>query len=265
LELNYKIFIKDSDKNLKLKAIRCELQNANDNVLYFEIDLSKIQKQNVIQVRQPPSEILEFKYQQANKIGINQFYNFECFLTKKVEDLEIDNINLRFILEQENNVTKSVQFASNLKNLKNLNSLEHKQSKSLSTMDDSNLIGIAHRSLTLDDKTQSNDIPVPIKDQHHLQLVDHEFIIKSPRSANDQSDHLTIYHNVISMKLNKIEYNKPIKCNFLVKFIDKGNYTIKIEADYKILKKEIYDDFSVLKYSGGVLFEVMAPFQIKYE
>ena len=40
---------------------------------------------------------------------------------------------------------------------------------------------------------------------------------------------------------------------------------MKLEASYKIMKKEMYDDKSVLNHNGIINFEVKTPFCLKHE
>jgi hypothetical protein len=92
-----------------------------------------------------------------------------------------------------------------------------------------------------------------------LNLIEHKFAVKNTHN------HLIFHQNSIIFKLQSLENNVPQMNSFLVKFLEKGSYTMKVEADYKILRKEIYDDFAVLKFNGKIEFEVIVPFDVKYE
>jgi hypothetical protein len=92
-----------------------------------------------------------------------------------------------------------------------------------------------------------------------LSLVEHEILTKNTDGSIAQ------HNNSILMKLNKVENNSPVTCRFLIKFNDPGNFLIKFDADYKIMKKEIYDDTSTLRYSGSVNIDVKVPFNLKHE
>jgi hypothetical protein len=85
----------------------------NANVLYYEINI-RIDKDKILQIKTSQIDLLEFKYLKKIKIGMNQFYNFECEIIKKDSDIEIDNINLKFTIIGEENSSKSVQFASKI-------------------------------------------------------------------------------------------------------------------------------------------------------
>ena len=113
------------------------------------------------------------------------------------------------------------------------------------------------------DETQQQsfiDTDLERKSALSLNIIEHEFIYKESADNNK----LLIEHNNLNIKINKIE-DEPIKCNFLVKFNEKGHYAMRIEAEYKVLKSDIYDDYFIMKYSGNINFEVIDPFNIKFE
>jgi hypothetical protein len=109
-----------------------------------------------------------------------------------------------------------------------------------STFDESNLDNLHKKDLT-------------------LSLVDHEIVTKNGDGT------LTKHQNSVLMKLNKIDSSSPVIFQFLIKFNDSGTFSIKFDADYKILKREIYDDTSSMRYSGQISIDVKAPFNIKHE
>jgi hypothetical protein len=91
--------------------------------------------------------------------------------------------------------------------------------------------------------------------------TNNEIILKEVDENNN-----IVYNNVknnCSFKFLEVE-EKEI-CEFLIKFSDKGNYYIILEADYKIIKKEIVDDFSILKHAGEINVEVVNSFNTKFE
>lgn len=75
---------------------------------------------------------------------------------------------------------------------------------------------------------------------------------------------MTTYHNTLPIKLNKLT-DDLVKINFLIKFLEPGSYNVRFDAEYKVLKTGIYDDYSMIKHSGIINFEVVMPFNIKYE
>jgi hypothetical protein len=101
-----------------------------------------------------------------------------------------------------------------------------------------------------------------MNDKHlNLSLFDHDIITRN------QSGDLSHHQNDLSIRISKVDFESgnKIKCNFLVKINDPGKYSIKMSADYKIMRKEIYDDTSNMKYNGMINLEVKIPFEIKYE
>ena len=97
------------------------------------------------------------------------------------------------------------------------------------------------------------------KSFNSLNLVEHEIITKSVDGS------LIKHQNSVVIRASSIQSKSPVKCRFLLKFADPGQFTIKLDADYKIMKKEIYDDTSNLRYNGLINVEVKAPFNIKHE
>jgi hypothetical protein len=75
-----------------------------------------------------------------------------------------------------------------------------------------------------------------------------------------------VYNNLKNnCSFNFLQVEEKEICEFLIKFSDKGNYYIILEADYKIIKKEIVDDFSILKHAGEISVEVVNSFNTKFE
>lgn len=101
-----------------------------------------------------------------------------------------------------------------------------------------------------------NDINKAGKDYFN-NLLNHEIITKSTDGT------LVKHYNSVLIRLNKI--NQPVKNKFLIKFSEAGTYTLKLDADYKIMKKEIYDDTSNLKFNSVINIEVKQPFTHKFE
>lgn len=103
--------------------------------------------------------------------------------------------------------------------------------------------------------------------------VNHEIIIHKGKSnqssdqpenqVDSQNNNFKVLKTNCSFTFNSIEDNE--KCEFLVKFGDKGNYYIILDAEYKIIKKEILDDFSVMKNTGETHVEVVNAFINKFE
>ena len=108
LTLSYKLFIKENDRNLKLKSLRCELLTDNGNVIYFEVN-NKTEIDKVITIRNTETNVLKIEHLKNIKIGSNQYYNFECEIMKIRDDIDIDNLNLRFVLQdnEQPNISKS--------------------------------------------------------------------------------------------------------------------------------------------------------------
>lgn len=98
--------------------------------------------------------------------------------------------------------------------------------------------------------------------------INHEIIIieKNNIYANNEIDENKVYltlKNNFTFNFKSIEEKE--KCEFLVKFNGKGNFYIILDAEYKIIKKEILDDFSLMKHAGEINVEVVNAFHPKFE
>lgn len=87
--------VKESDNNLTLKAIRCELQTENQNVIYLEMHV-KNDKHKTLIVKQMENPVIEFKYKKHIQIGVDQYYKFEMEILRKNKNIFIENLNLNF-------------------------------------------------------------------------------------------------------------------------------------------------------------------------
>lgn len=100
-----------------------------------------------------------------------------------------------------------------------------------------------------------------------LNNINHEIIIKNNHKKNsleeNNENNFSSLKNSCYFKFENLE-NTQI-CEFLVKFSDKGNYYIILEADYKIIKKEIDDDFTIMKHTSEISVEILNPFTPKFE
>ncbi len=216
------------------------------NVIFFEIN-NKPSKDKIINIKHSNLKLFEFKYPKKIKCGIGQFYLFECELAKCDNYINVEDINLKFEIVNEvmkadmDRISKSVVIQSKKRifltlgeNL-NLNSnlLGYNNNQSISNLDD---LGF---------------------NSHHQH--NHEFIVK-----NLNSEKFSILHDQVLLKLTRIE-DEPIKCVFLIKFNEKDNFSVKFDADYKIIKKEIYDDHILMKYNDVINFSVVEPFNSKSE
>ncbi len=104
--MSYKILIKDSDKNLKLKSVRFELLTKEENALYFEIDI-KSEKEKIISLKPNSVNVLDFSYKKNVTIGQEQYYNVECEIHKRDPSVQVDHLVLKFFLSDEVDLTRS--------------------------------------------------------------------------------------------------------------------------------------------------------------
>lgn len=253
--MSYKIFIKENDKLLKLKKIRCELDTSNtNNVLYFEI-LIPSEQDKIIHIKTSSIDILKVDYPRNVQIGVGQYHNYEYKLEKLDKDVNVDSIQLRFVLREENDsiLSKSLISTGNL-----IIKCILFEGFNTNLMESVYLNSSKIDSKTNTESTSSNkaeDI------DHNLVTTDHEFIYKI---YSEEEEVLSKNYNVLNIKLNKIE-NDSVTCNFLIKFNESGDYAMRLEVEYKVLKTDIYDDYYIMKYFGTITFQVIEPFSVKYE
>jgi hypothetical protein len=108
INLSYKILIKDSDKNLKLKTVRFEMLTNTEQSIFLEIFV-KFDKEKTIHIKDLSLNVLEFTYPKNISIGVGQYYNFECQINKNNDLLEVENLILQFTINEDEleNTTRS--------------------------------------------------------------------------------------------------------------------------------------------------------------
>jgi len=87
--------VKESDNNLSLKAIRCELQTDNSNVIYIEMHIKNDLHKSII-VKQMENNVIEFKYKKHIQVGLDQYYKMEIEIIRKDKNISIENLNMNF-------------------------------------------------------------------------------------------------------------------------------------------------------------------------
>jgi hypothetical protein len=68
-----------------------------------------------------------------------------------------------------------------------------------------------------------------------------------------------------SFKINNIDIKNDNKISFLIRFLENGDYQIKINIIYRLLKKELKDDYFDVIENFIIDFKVVQPFSIRYE
>ena len=93
--------VKESDNNLILKAIRCELQTNNNNVIFIEMQTKQDRDKTVI-VKKIENQVIEFNYKKHIQVGYEQFHKFEMEIIRKDKNISIENLNLNFkVMDKE--------------------------------------------------------------------------------------------------------------------------------------------------------------------
>lgn len=87
--------VKETDNNLILKAIRCELQTDNQNVIYLEMHV-KHDSHKTLLVKQMENPVIEFKNKKHIQMGLDQYYKFQMEIIKKDNNISIQNLNINF-------------------------------------------------------------------------------------------------------------------------------------------------------------------------
>lgn len=97
--------------------IRCELLTNEMNAIFFELT-NKATKDKILNIKNSHPKLLEFKYLKKIRVGIGQYYNFECEMSKCEKEMHIEDINLRFEIVNEkmqadmDRISKSVMIQS---------------------------------------------------------------------------------------------------------------------------------------------------------
>ena len=68
-----------------------------------------------------------------------------------------------------------------------------------------------------------------------------------------------------SIPLYTLDINNDNKISFLIRFLENGDYQIKINIIYRLLKKELKDDYFDVIENFIIDFKVVQPFSIRYE
>ncbi len=108
LNLSFRIFIKDTDKHLRLKIFRFELFGQNNIILEHPFPVNK---EKVIHISTHDNDILEFNYKKNHYAGVDQYYNFVCELIKKEENIEVETVRIKYsILDDTTKMFTSSNF-----------------------------------------------------------------------------------------------------------------------------------------------------------
>jgi hypothetical protein len=86
--------------------------------------------------------------------------------------------------------------------------------------------------------------------------INHEFVTKE---HGRPSKHVNNF--IIALK----DFGDRVVTNFLARFNELGNFSIRMEIDYRIYKNDMFDDFCTLKHSDVLRFEVINPFIRKFD
>lgn len=237
LILNYKLIIKDDEKMLILKRVNFSLEQT-PNIVYT----IKVYNENskIITMKNLSKKVLDFQTPKIVKVGENELYLFECNIVKdKNYDMQIDNLNISF----EKEIGKGKYDISINRSFSQKQNFD----KSTPTPDSNSL------SQTLSLKRESTE-----------KVEDVEFYQK-------------LENGKISEKQNKCEFHfenfeqycerngENSKISFLIRFKEKGRYTISFYTEYKIVKAEIEDESIILNDKGQINFEVINPLNSLFE
>jgi hypothetical protein len=86
--------------------------------------------------------------------------------------------------------------------------------------------------------------------------INHEFVTK-------EKGHSVKHIHTLTINLNNL--TKDEVTNFLVRFNELGNFTIRMEIEYRIHKNDAFEDYCLLKYTDVIRFEVIDPFVSRFD
>ncbi len=284
LLLEYKILEKSEYPFLLLKEIVFTLEKTP----YYIYDIKfNDNKENVIFYKQLDKKILEFNYPKKVKVGVEEYYNLEIEFNKDniYDDIEIEELNINFknlpkkqinFFEEKNiynNISKSITINNNI-NMNN-NPLLSKNSSLrnyLNNYNDQN-----NNNLSFKKNIANNNINPNINNVYQSVNIDNinnmiqkNMKIKLPEPEfyifNKEKNSLDKFIDGSgSFKINNIDIKNDNKISFLIRFLENGDYQIKINIIYRLLKKELKDDYFDVIENFIIDFKVVQPFSIRYE
>ena len=284
LLLEYKILEKSEYPFLLLKEIVFTLEKTPYYIYNIKFNDNK---ENVIFYKQLDKKILEFNYPKKVKVGVEEYYNLEIEFNKDIiyDDIEIEELNINFknlpkkqinFFEEKNNynnISKSITINNNI-NMNN-NPLLSKNSSLrnyLNNYNDQN-----NNNLSFKKNIANNNINPNINNVYQSVNIDNinnmiqkNMKIKLPEpefyTFNKEKNALDKFIDGSgSFKINNIDIKNDNKISFLIRFLENGDYQIKINIIYRLLKKELKDDFFDVIENFIIDFKVVQPFSIRYE
>ena len=289
LLLEYKILEKSEYPFLLLKEIVFTLEKTP----YYIYDIKfNDNKENVIFYKQLDKKILEFNYPKKVKVGVEEYYNLEIEFNKDniYDDIEIEELNINFknlpkkqinFFEEKNiynNISKSITINNNI-NMNN-NPLLSKNSSLrnyLNNYNDQNNNNSLNNNLSFKKNIANNNINPNINNVYQSVNIDNinnmiqkNMKIKLPEPEfyifNKEKNSLDKFIDGSgSFIINNIDIKNDNKISFLIRFLENGDYQIKINIIYRLLKKELKDDYFDVIENFIIDFKVVQPFSIRYE
>ena len=290
LLLEYKILEKSEYPFLLLKEIVFTLEKTPYYIYNIKFNDNK---ENVIFYKQLDKKILEFNYPKKVKVGVEEYYNLEIEFNKDIiyDDIEIEELNINFknlpkkqinFFEEKNNynnISKSITINNNI-NMNN-NPLLSKNSSLRNYLNNYNVQNnnnSLNNNLSFKKNIANNNINPNINNMYQSVNIDNinnmmgqkNMKIKLPEpefyTFNKEKNALDKFIDGSgSFKINNIDIKNDNKISFLIRFLENGDYQIKINIIYRLLKKELKDDFFDVIENFIIDFKVVQPFSIRYE
>ena len=290
LLLEYKILEKSEYPFLLLKEIVFTLEKTPYYIYNIKFNDNK---ENVIFYKQLDKKILEFNYPKKVKVGVEEYYNLEIEFNKDIiyDDIEIEELNINFknlpkkqinFFEEKNNynnISKSLTINNN-NNMNNnpLLSKNYSLRNYLNNYNVQNNNNSLNNNLSFKKNIANNNINPNINNMYQSVNIDNinnmmgqkNMKIKLPEpefyTFNKEKNALDKFIDGSgSFKINNIDIKNDNKISFLIRFLENGDYQIKINIIYRLLKKELKDDFFDVIENFIIDFKVVQPFSIRYE
>lgn len=119
LDFSHKLFVRESDKNLKLLNITIDLSCKEGSTVVIDVILPQKDSSRILQVKSTSSKAIKFDFDNDIKGHINQNLVFNFNYKKLNSHINIDNVNLKFYIKTEEEINSARKEKKNSSNLVN--------------------------------------------------------------------------------------------------------------------------------------------------
>ena len=242
LIFKYKFLVKVYDKKLFLKKVIFTLEKTP---FYIYHNYFSHSNDNIIFLTKFSKNILEFEYPTSVKLGINEYYNFDFSL--KIDqsyNLEIKDLIFEF---EENKIINEINSPTPKKSTTVSKSFHLQNQKYVDKY--VNFFGMM--------PSQSQIIK-----KENIKTPEVEIFLFNEN--NNTLEEIKSGTKIIIPNLQSIIKDGK-KSPIIMRFKEEGKYNISLKTTYKIIKKELTNDYLDYIEKKLINFEIIDPFTFKYE